>query len=66
MLLLHFRCAYKTKNNREVDFLLKKGIEIEQLIRVCYRIDEIKTKDRECRALNQYLDWGLSIVSVSL
>ncbi|MHB8279692.1 MAG: DUF4143 domain-containing protein [Candidatus Humimicrobiaceae bacterium] len=35
---------YKTKNNKEVDFLLKKGIEIEQLLQVCYRIDEIKTK----------------------
>lgn len=42
---------YKTKNNKEIDFLLKKGIGIEQLIQVCYRIDEIKTKERECGAL---------------
>ncbi|MHB1274616.1 MAG: ATP-binding protein [Candidatus Humimicrobiaceae bacterium] len=42
---------YKTKNNKEVDFLLKKGIEIEQLLQVCYRMDDIKTKDRECKAL---------------
>jgi len=34
-----------------VDFLLKKGIKVEQLIQVCYRIDELKTKEREIKAL---------------
>ena len=42
---------YKTKNNKEIDFLLKKGIKIEQLIQVCYRIEKIGTKERESRAL---------------
>ena len=42
---------YKTRNNKEVDFLLKKEVDIEQLIQVCYRIDEEKTKEREVRAL---------------
>lgn len=42
---------YKTRNNKEVDFLLKKGINIEQLVQVCYRIEEVKTKERETRAL---------------
>ena len=43
--------SYKTRNNKEVDFLLKKGINIEQLVQVCYRIEEVKTKERETRAL---------------
>ena len=43
--------SYKTKNNKEVDFLLKKGIKIEQLIQVCYRIEEMKTEERESKAL---------------
>ena len=43
--------SYKTRNNKEVDFLLKKGTNIEQLIQVCYRIEEVKTKERETRAL---------------
>jgi len=42
---------YKTKNNKEIDFLLKKGIKIEQLIQVCYSIEKIGTKERESRAL---------------
>ena len=43
--------SYKTRNNKEVDFLLKKETNIEQLIQVCYRIEEVKTKERETRAL---------------
>ncbi|MCL4385259.1 MAG: ATP-binding protein [Cyanobacteria bacterium] len=43
--------SYKTKNNKEVDFLLKKGIKIEQLIQVCYRIEEMGTEERESKAL---------------
>jgi len=43
--------SYKTRNNKEVDFLLKKGTNIEQLIQVCYMIEEVKTKERETRAL---------------
>ncbi len=42
---------YKTGSGKEVDFLLKKGIGVEQLIQVCYRIDELKTKEREIKAL---------------
>lgn len=42
---------YKTRNNREIDFIVKKGIEIIELIQVCY---ETKTPDvlqRETKAL---------------
>jgi len=42
---------YKTRSGKGVDFLLKKGIKAEQLIQVCYRIDELKTKEREIKAL---------------
>ena len=42
---------YKTRNNKEVDFLLKKGIKVEQLMQVCYRIEEIGAKERESKAL---------------
>ena len=42
---------YKTRNNKEVDFLLKKGIKVEQWMQVCYRIEEIGAKERETKAL---------------
>lgn len=42
---------YKTRNNKEVDFILKKGINIEKLIQVCYKIEDLKTKERETKAL---------------
>lgn len=42
---------YKTKNKKEVDFVLKKGTKIEQLIQVCYQIDAKDTKERESKAL---------------
>jgi uncharacterized protein len=44
---------YKTRNNKEVDFLLKNknGIKVEKLIQVCYTIEDIKTKEREIKSL---------------
>lgn len=39
------------KNGGEVDFVVKKGLEIVQLIQVCHDIAESKTKDRELNAL---------------
>jgi len=42
---------YKTRNNKEVDFLLKKGTKIEQLIQVCYSMEKPGTADRESKAL---------------
>jgi len=35
----------------EVDFVVKQGNKIKQLIQVCYDISNIKTKEREIRAL---------------
>ncbi len=42
---------YRTRNDREIDFLLRKGHKIEQLIQVCYDISSLKTLKRELDAL---------------
>jgi predicted AAA+ superfamily ATPase len=42
---------YQTKNRKEVDFVTKKGIHIEQLIQVAYNISDTKTLKREISAL---------------
>lgn len=42
---------YRTRNDREIDFLLRKGHQIEQLIQVCYDITNSKTLKRELNAL---------------
>ncbi len=42
---------YKTSNGREVDFAIKEGLKIKQLIQVCYDIDNYETKQRELKAL---------------
>jgi len=34
-----------------VDFVIKKGARVEQLIQVCYNLNNIKTKNREIRAI---------------
>jgi hypothetical protein len=42
---------YKTRNNREVDFVLKKGAEKPRLIQVCYESMNSLTEDREIKPL---------------
>lgn len=42
---------YKTRNNREVDFILKKGNVIDEMIQVTYQIDAADAKQREIKAL---------------
>ena len=45
-------CYYwKNADKEEVDFVIKKGMEIKQLIQVCYDITDSDTKKREIRAL---------------
>jgi len=41
---------YKGKDF-EIDFVLKEGAEIKQLIQVCYNIEDLETKQREVKAL---------------
>ncbi|MEW6526387.1 MAG: ATP-binding protein [Spirochaetota bacterium] len=42
---------WKDYNNHEVDFVIKKGKDIQQLIQVCYDITNIQTHDREFKSL---------------
>lgn len=42
---------YKTRNNREIDFVLKKGVEIFELVQVCYESINSSVEDREAKAL---------------
>jgi len=42
---------YRTRNDREIDFVLRKGHQIEQLIQVCYDMNQPKTLKRELNAL---------------
>lgn len=42
---------YKTRNNKEVDFVLKDGLKIKMLIQVAYDLDGYGTRERETKAL---------------
>ena len=42
---------WKNTQQEEVDFVIQEGIEVKQLIQVCYDIENIKTKKREINAL---------------
>jgi uncharacterized protein len=44
---------FQTPTKNEVDFLIKKGKKVEQLIQVCYDLSNFQTKDREIRSLIQ-------------
>ncbi len=42
---------WKSDQQEEVDFVVKKGVKVDRLIQVCYDTGDIKTKNREVRAL---------------
>jgi len=42
---------YKTRNNKEVDFVLREGLSVKTLIQVVYNINELTVKEREIKAL---------------
>lgn len=42
---------YRTRNNKEIDFVTRKGTKVEQLIQVCYDMTSEKTRKRELDAL---------------
>ncbi|MDO8515356.1 MAG: ATP-binding protein [bacterium] len=44
---------YQTRNGKEVDFILKRGYKVEQLIQVCYNLDNDDTKKREESAIKE-------------
>jgi len=42
---------YKTKSGKEIDFVIKRGVKIENLIQVSQSLNDAKTKKREVGAL---------------
>jgi hypothetical protein len=44
---------YRTRNDREIDFVIRTGHNVEQLIQVCYDISNPKTLKREIDALTE-------------
>lgn len=42
---------WKNIQQEEVDFVIKRGKKVEQLIQVCFNLNELRTKEREIRAL---------------
>ena len=44
---------YKTRNNREVDFVVKNGIEVTELIQACYDLTNPDVEQREAKALRE-------------
>lgn len=42
---------YRSRNDREIDFVTRKGSTVEQLIQVCYDLSSPKTRKREFDAL---------------
>lgn len=42
---------YRSTSDREVDFVIRDGKTVKELIQVCYDIDNFSTKERETRAL---------------
>ena len=50
-LKMHELSYYRSRNDREVDFVCRKGVTIQQLIQVCYDISSPKTRKREIDSL---------------
>ena len=42
---------YRTRNDKEIDFVTRKGTKVELLIQVCYNMSSEKTRKRELDAL---------------
>ena len=42
---------YRTRNDKEIDFVIRKGAKVEQLIQACYDMTSEKTRKRELDAL---------------
>ena len=47
---------YKDAAGREVDFIIKEGLQIRELIQVCDDISNMETKDREIKGLVMALE----------
>jgi hypothetical protein len=49
---------YKTRNDREVDFVLREGSKVAELVQVAYEVD---TPDIEKRELKALIEAGLEL-----
>lgn len=47
---------YRTRNDKEIDFVTRNGAKVEQLIQVCYDMSSEKTRKRELDALVEAAD----------
>ena len=47
---------YRTRNNKEIDFVVRRGVNVEQLIQVCYDLRGERTRRREFNALVEAAD----------
>ena len=47
---------WKDAYHHEVDFVVKKGQKVSQLMQVCWNVSDLKTKDREIRSLIRAMD----------
>jgi len=45
--------CYQTRNGRQIDFLLRKGLQVEKLIQVSSQIEDWQTREREVKALKE-------------
>lgn len=44
---------YRSRNDKEVDFVLRKGTHIDRLVQVCYDMSSLKTEKREVDSLTE-------------
>lgn len=47
---------WKSKQREEVDFIIKEGLKVKELIQVCYDIKDDGVKKREIKALSKAID----------
>jgi len=47
---------WKDVQHREIDFILKEGQRVTQLIQVCWQVDVLKTREREIKILLKAMD----------
>lgn len=52
----HTLFYYRSRNDREVDFVLRRGAQVESLTQVCYDLSSPKTEKREVEALVECSD----------
>ena len=47
---------WRDTDQNEVDFVVKRGLNVESLLQVCWDIKDAKTKEREVRAITKAID----------